>query len=453
MTYLTYNPSDLSVLREYQYHSDAEIEKYIGSSHIGWCTWKKTSFSARAEKIIALGKVLREHKNELAHCAAIEMGKPVTQGISEVEKCADACDFFAKNAENFLASEAVDAHYKKTLVVYRPLGPVLLIMPWNFPFWQVIRAAIPAMMAGNTIILKHAESVSGCAEKLAELFSGLFQNREFINVRVTHEQCKLFYASSKIAGVSFTGSTEGGKKIASLASAHIKKLVLELGGSDPYVILKDADLDKAAELCVNSRLLNTGQSCISAKRFIVEKSVSLGFKKLFIDKMKLKKMGNPLEDGIDLGPLAAERFVTQLEKQVLQSMALGANLEMGGKRGERGAFYQPTVLSNVSPGQPAFDEELFGPVAALIEAEDEKHAISLANQTKFGLGAAIFTKDLEKGSRIAIEELEAGCVVVNDFVKSDSRVSFGGIKQSGLGREIGVHGIREFTNVKTIGIN
>ncbi|MGE0632318.1 MAG: NAD-dependent succinate-semialdehyde dehydrogenase [Pseudobdellovibrionaceae bacterium] len=452
MKYSTQNPTDLTVLREYNYHSNSEILSFINESYSSWVAWRNSSFSKRSESMLQLAEGLRAQKKELARLAALEMGKPLNQGEMEVNKCADACEFFAASAEKFLAEEEYQAHYKKSFVTYRPLGPVLLIMPWNFPFWQVIRAAVPAMMAGNTIFLKHAESVSGCAEKLAEVFKTAFHNNEFVNVRATHEQCHLFYSSPSVAGVSFTGSTEGGKKIASLASGNLKKIVLELGGSDPYIVLKDAEIEKAAEICVNARLVNTGQSCVAAKRFIIEKPVFEEFKNLFIEKMKLKKMGNPLEDGIDLGPLAAIRFVDQLETQVKKSIEKGARLEMGGKRGARGAFYEPTVLTAVTTEQPAFKEELFGPVAALIEAESETQAIQLANKSRFGLGAAIFTRDIERGRKIATNEIDAGYVIVNDSVKSDARLPFGGVKESGLGREIGPHGLREFCNVKTIGL-
>lgn len=452
MSYQTQNPYDLSFLKEYHHHSDSEVEGVLALSSESYRGWQQVSLTARAQQVATLAQSLRRHKEVLAKLAALEMGKPLAQGRSEVEKCAVTCDFLAAKAEEMLASQVVPAHYTKTSIIYRPLGPVLLIMPWNFPYWQVVRAAAPALLAGNTVILKHADMVSGCAEEIEKVFMEAFDQNEFINLRADHEQCKTIIASPKIAGVSFTGSTRGGKAIAALAGASLKKYVLELGGSDPYVVLKDADLEKAAEICVNTRLTNAGQSCVAAKRFIIEESVIQEFTKLFVDRMKNKKTGDPLQEGIDVGPLAAPRFLQDITRQVGASVVEGAKLELGGEPMGQGCLFQPTVLTGVEAHHTAFREEIFGPVASIIKARDEAHAIKLANQTNYGLGAAIFTQDLKKGERIASDELEAGFVTVNDSVKSDVRVPFGGIKESGIGRELGSHGLHEFCNVKTVGV-
>ena len=382
----------------------------------------------------------------------LEMGKPIAQSRAEVEKCAWVCEYYAENAEKFLSDELITTDASKSFVTFQPLGVVLAVMPWNFPFWQVFRFAAPSLMAGNSGILKHASNVSGCALAIEEVFREAgFPKNLFKTILVPSSEMESVIKNEKIKAVTLTGSVPAGKSVAKTAGSVLKKTVMELGGSDPYVILEDADLEMAAETCVNARLINGGQSCIAAKRFIVVEKIYNEFEKLFVEKMKLKKMGDPFDESNDLGPQASVSLRDDLHKQVEKSIKLGAELLLGGKIPEiKGAYYPPTVLSNVKKGMPAYDEELFGPVAAIIKSKDETEAIKIANDTIFGLGAAVFTSDMKRGEKIAKEKLQAGCCFVNAFVKSDPRLPFGGIKESGYGRELSAFGIKEFVNIKTI---
>jgi succinate-semialdehyde dehydrogenase/glutarate-semialdehyde dehydrogenase len=380
------------------------------------------------------------------------MGKPINQSRAEVEKCAWVCSYYAENTERFLNDEMIRTDASKSFVTFRPLGVVLAVMPWNFPFWQVFRFAAPGLMAGNGGILKHASNVSGCALAIEDVFiKAGFPENIFRAILVPSSQMENVIKNEKVKAVTLTGSVPAGKSVARTAGSVLKKTVMELGGSDPYIILEDADLEFAADTCVTSRLINGGQSCIAAKRFIVVERVYDEFEKLFIENMKLKKMGNPFEEQIDLGPQASVKLRDELHDQVTKSIEMGAKLLIGGKIPEvKGAFYPPTILTEVKKGMPAYNEELFGPVAALIKANDENDAIRIANDTIFGLGAAVFTSDKIRGEKIAREKLNAGCCFVNDFVKSDPRLPFGGIKESGYGRELSKFGIREFVNIKTV---
>ena len=382
----------------------------------------------------------------------LEMGKPIAQSRAEVEKCAWVCEYYAENAEKFLSDELITTDASKSFVTFQPLGVVLAVMPWNFPFWQVFRFAAPSLMAGNSGILKHASNVSGCALAIEEVFREAgFPKNLFKTILVPSSEMESVIKNEKIKAVTLTGSVPAGKSVAKTAGSVLKKTVMELGGSDPYVILEDADLEMAAETCVNARLINGGQSCIAAKRFIVVEKIYNEFEKLFVEKMKSKKMGDPFDESNDLGPQASVSLRDDLHKQVEKSIKLGAELLLGGKIPEiKGAYYPPTVLSNVKKGMPAYDEELFGPVAAIIKSKDETEAIKIANDTIFGLGAAVFTSDMKRGEKIAKEKLQAGCCFVNAFVKSDPRLPFGGIKESGYGRELSAFGIKEFVNIKTI---
>jgi succinate-semialdehyde dehydrogenase/glutarate-semialdehyde dehydrogenase len=383
---------------------------------------------------------------------ADEMGKPLAQGRAETEKCAWCCDYYADNAEKFLSPEVVETDASKSYVAFNPLGIVLAVMPWNFPFWQVFRFAAPGLMAGNAGILKHASNVPGCALAIEEIFRNAgFPENLFRTVLVNNQVVANIIEHPHVKAITLTGSTPAGKSVASKAGSVMKKTVLELGGSDPYVILKDADLDLAVDTCVTSRLINGGQSCIAAKRFIVVDEIRNQFEEMFVAKMKSKKMGNPLEEGIDLGPQARIDLRNALHRQVVISVEKGARLLLGGTIPEReGAYYEPTVLTDVKKGMPAYDEELFGPVAAIIPVENEEEAIRVANDSEFGLGAAVFTRDLKRGENIAAEKFEAGACFVNTFVKSDPRLPFGGVKESGYGRELSSYGIREFVNNKTV---
>lgn len=445
-------PYDNSVIKTYEEMSSNEVDSILESSHKAFNDWKKIPILQRANLMKNAGAVLRGGIKEYSELMTLEMGKPIQQSRAEIEKCAMVCDFFADNSEKFLKDEIVPTDAARSYVSYQPLGVILAIMPWNFPFWQVIRFAAPTLMAGNTGLLKHASNVTGSALALEDIFKKAgFPENVFRTLVIPAKNVKRVIENPVIQAVSITGSVPAGKAVASAAGAVLKKCVLELGGSDPYVILEDADLESAADICVTSRLLNGGQSCIAAKRFIIVESVFEKFEKLYVEKMALKKMGDPFNESNDVGPQASISLRDELHEQVVRSVKAGAKLLLGGEIPiDKSAFYPPTVLTNVTPGMPAFDEELFGPVAALIKAKDEADAIRLANLTVFGLGAAVFTKDIENGERIAREELFAGNCFVNQLVRSDPRLPFGGVKESGYGRELSTFGIKEFMNIKTV---
>jgi len=446
------NPANNQPIITYDETSSEESLKIISLADDAFTIWKETSFAQRSALMKNAARVLRENSEEYSVLMTMEMGKPIVQSRAEVEKCAWVCDYYAENSEKFLADEIIKTEATKSFVSYQPLGVILAIMPWNFPFWQVFRFAAPNLMAGNAGLLKHASNVNGCALAIEDVFrKARFPENLFRTLLVKSKNAKEIISNEKVRAVTLTGSVPAGKSVASLAGSLIKKTVLELGGSDPYVILEDADLEKAAMSCVTSRLINAGQSCIAAKRFIIVESVYDEFEKLYLDLMAKKKMGDPLDEKNDLGPQASLQLRDELHDQVLRSVKQGAEVVLGGTIPDMaGAYYPPTILRNVKPGMAAFDEELFGPVAALIKANDEEDAIELANKSIFGLGAAVFTKDIERGERIAKGKLNAGCCFVNDFVKSDPRLPFGGIKESGYGRELSLFGIKEFVNIKSV---
>ena len=443
MTITVIQPSTGKPLRDYEEHTPAEVEKRLALAAKRFASWKETPVAERAEKLAVAARLLRERKDRYARLMAEEMGKLVGPGEAEVEKCASGCEFYAARAASFLAPEPAESDARESFVRYDPLGPVLAIMPWNFPYWQTFRCALPAVMAGNTVALKHASNVTGCALATEEIWreaagpaGPLFRTLVLPGAAAT-----ALISRPEISAVSFTGSTAVGREIARAAGGSLKKCVLELGGSDAYVVLADADVALAAQTCAQSRLINAGQSCISAKRFIVEKPVIREFEEKFLAVLREAK----------IAPLARQDLRDDLHKQVEASVAKGAKLLLGGKMPAGSGYHYPaTVLTGVRPGMPAFDEELFGPVAAVIEAKDEEDAIRLANQTIYGLGSAVFTRDAAKGERIARDRLEAGSSFVNELVRSDPRLPFGGIKESGFGRELSEFGIREFTNVKTV---
>jgi succinate-semialdehyde dehydrogenase/glutarate-semialdehyde dehydrogenase len=451
MSLVSVDPTSNKTIRSYPEDSISELTRKMDVAADAFNGWRRLSFAERIRHILALGKVIAERQQEFAVLMAQEMGKPITQGRAEVEKCALACRHFAEHAERYLADEPVAAGEARALICHQPLGVVLAVMPWNFPLWQVIRCAVPALMAGNVIVLKHASNVTGCALALdfaaqaATLPPGIFQI-----LLVSSAGLRPVLDHPAVRGVALTGSTEAGRAVAAAAGQRLLKTVLELGGSDPYVILEDADLEHAARTCAASRLINSGQSCIAAKRFIVAEPVLARFENLFVEALRHQRLGDPLDAETTVGPLARMDLRDTLHRQVADSIAAGARLLLGGERpGREGAFYPPTVLTSVTPGMAAFDEETFGPVAAIVSARDEAEAIRLANRSTFGLGAAVFARDPARGERIA-RELEAGCCHVNDFVRSDPRLPFGGIKHSGYGRELGFLGIREFVNSKTL---
>jgi succinate-semialdehyde dehydrogenase/glutarate-semialdehyde dehydrogenase len=446
------NPHTGRIVGEYKEFTAAETEEIINQVDYAFQSWKKSSFEERAACMKNLQATLLEKKEEMAGIMVAEMGKVKREAIGEVEKCAWVCGYYAENAEFFLQNEPIKTEAPESYISYQPIGTVLAVMPWNFPFWQVFRFLAPALMAGNTGVLKHASNVSDCALAIEKLVQEAgFPEHVFRTLLISSGAVKLVVENQKIKAVTLTGSTPAGRSVASAAGFALKKSVLELGGSDPYLILEDADIHSAARLCAASRLLNAGQSCIGAKRFIVIDSVYDAFKVEFVRLMGNARYGDPVDELTSIGPLARTDLRDELHLQVEKSVELGAKVLLGGFIPEGPAsFYPATVLENVVPGMPAYHEELFGPVAVLFRADSDEDAIRIANDTVFGLGAGVFTSDLEKGKLLAEKGLEAGCVFVNDFVKSDPRLPFGGIKESGYGRELSAIGIREFVNVKTV---
>lgn len=452
MTIVSINPATGEALAEYQEMTAEEVKSIIAAAHEAFGEWRRTSFVQRAGLMKKAAAILREKAPEYAKLMTQEMGKPIRDGRAEAEKCAWVCDYYADNAEAFLQPEPVTTDAGKSFVTYQPLGVVLAVMPWNFPFWQVFRFAAPALMAGNVGILKHASNVPACALAIEEIFQQAgFPANVFRTLLIGSRQVDAILENPLVKAATLTGSNPAGQAVAKKAGEMLKKTVLELGGSDPYLILEDADLELAVATCVSSRLINSGQSCIAAKRFIVVEPLRAEFEQRFVEKMRSVKMGDPLAEDTAVGPQARHDLRDELHQQVLQSIAAGAKCLLGGTiPASPGAFYPPTVLTGVKKGSPAYDDELFGPVAAIIGVEDEAEAIRVANDSIFGLGAAIFTRDVARGERIAAEEIEAGCCFVNSLVKSDPRLPFGGIKESGYGRELSHFGIREFVNIKTV---
>ncbi|WP_069131306.1 aldehyde dehydrogenase family protein [Rhodohalobacter halophilus] len=446
------NPATGEVIAEYQPHTNAEVDQILNNSEEAFREWQSVPFSERSDLLKRAGEILRNRKAEFAKLMTLEMGKPIAGAEAEVEKCAWVCDYYAENGESFLADQIIETDAKKSFVTFRPLGTVLAVMPWNFPFWQVFRFAVPGMMAGNAGVLKHASNVTGSALAIEEIFKDAgFPENLFSTLKISSSDVARVIESPIVKAVTLTGSVPAGKAVAKKAGAELKKTVLELGGSDPYLILEDADLEKAIPTCVNSRLINNGQSCIAAKRFIVVESKLKAFEERFVSEMKKRTMGDPMSRDYDLGPQARNDLRDELHDQVKRSVDKGAKCLLGGKiPDQKGAWYPPTVLTDVNPGMAAYEEELFGPVAAIIKARDEEDAVRIANDSIFGLGASVFTEDLEKGEEIASKKLNAGNCFVNSLVKSDSRLPFGGIKESGYGRELSHFGIREFVNIKTV---
>lgn len=451
----TVNPLTEKVIQSYDCLSESETHQKIESGHKKFLEWRLTSFSHRKKLMLKLAQLLKDKKEELAVLMATEMGKPITAGQAEIEKCAWVCEHYAEHAEAYLESRIIKTEMKKAKVSHVPLGLVFAIMPWNFPFWQVFRFAVPTIMAGNAAILKHAPISSGTGNRIEDLFKEAgFPIHLFQHFIVDNDGAAKIIAHPRVVAVTLTGSERAGTAVASQAGKFLKKSMLELGGSDPYLVLEDADLDLAAQCIVNSRLNNSGQVCIAAKRIIVIKSVEQQLIEKIIFYMSAFKMGDPLDSKTNLGPLARSDLRENVHKQVEKSLKQGAKLLLGGilPKGQ-GFYYPPTLLTNVTPGMPAFDEEIFGPVIAIISANNEQQAIAYANQSQYGLGAAVFTRDLEKGEHIATYEIDAGVCFVNALVASDPRLPFGGIKHSGYGRELSKEGILEFVNTKTVAIS
>ncbi len=446
------NPFSGEIIQNYPEYTTEEVNLIIKQVDNAFQQWKHTDFDYRAALMRKLQSKLLERKAELASIMVAEMGKVFREAEGEISKCALVCGYYADNAATFLKNEVIQTEASESFISYQPIGTVLAVMPWNFPYWQVFRFLAPALMAGNAGVLKHASNVTGCALAIEQLVREAgFPEHIFRTLLIGSSGVKAVIENPLIKAVTLTGSTPAGKAVASAAGYALKKSVLELGGSDPYLILEDADIENAARLCVTSRLLNAGQSCIGAKRFIVADKIYDEFTAEFVRLMSEATFGDPLNPATTIGPLARKDLRYELHQQVEKSREMGATLLLGGyiPDGEA-ALYPPTVLADVLPGMPAYNEELFGPVAVLYRVKTEEEAIRIANDTVFGLGAGIFTSDLSKGKHLAVKGLEAGCVFVNDFVKSDPRLPFGGVKQSGYGRELSVAGIREFVNIKTI---
>jgi len=445
------NPATEEVIATFEQFTPAQVEQALVEADAAFHQWRRKSFAERSRAMRGAAELLRTRKDRYAGLITAEMGKPITQAEAEVEKCAWVCEYFADNAERFLARQPVQTNARLSYVAFEPLGVVLAVMPWNFPFWQVFRFAAPTLMAGNTAVLKHASNVPQCALAIEEVFRDAgFPRGALRTVLVPGGAVEAIIDDPRVRAVTLTGSNATGEKVAAAAGRAIKKTVLELGGSDPFVVLDDADLGAAAAMAVRSRFQNGGQSCIAAKRFIVVASVAEEFERRFVEGIRKLKVGDPSERTVDLGPLARADLRDTVDRQVRESVAQGARVVLGGApRPGRGYFYQPTLLVDVADSSPAWRDELFGPVAVLVRAQDTDAAIALANDTIYGLGANLWTRDLERAQLLA-SRIEAGSVFINGMVASDPRLPFGGVKQSGYGRELSEFGIHEFVNIQTV---
>lgn len=445
------NPHDNSLIGTYPVHGDKQVDAILDAVSTAQQEWRRQPSPVRARLLDLVARSLRESLELHAQLITREMGKPIRQARAEVEKCAWLCDYYAAHAPGLLADTAVETGARRAAVVFNPLGVVLAIMPWNFPYWQAFRFAIPALAAGNAVVLKHASNVSGCAMAIEQLLKECLPENLLRTLLVRSDRMAGIIADRRIQAVTFTGSTEAGRKVGAAAGNALKKSVLELGGSDACIVLADADIEAAAETCAAARLVNSGQSCIAAKRFIVVESIHDRFVEAFSVALQARRVGDPLLDSTDIGPLARPDLAAELQVQVERSLAEGARLAFGaGRGGEPGAYYPTTLLLDVEPGMTAASEELFGPVAAVLPARSTAHAVELANDSVFGLGGAIFTADVEGGWQLARDALDCGIVAINSQVVSDPRLPFGGIRDSGYGRELGEFGIREFVNVKSV---
>jgi acyl-CoA reductase-like NAD-dependent aldehyde dehydrogenase len=451
VAFVSLNPTTEEVLATIQEDGPEEVEAALERAWRAYQEWRRLPLERRGELMRAAARRLRQERYRYARLITLEMGKPIVEAEAEVLKCAWNCDYFAEHAPRFLSPEEVESNASRSYVQFLPLGPVLAIMPWNFPFWQVFRAAAPALMAGNTLLLKHASNVPQCALAIEEaLREAGFPEGVFQTLLVPAARVEGIIADERVRAVTLTGSDATGAKVAAAAGRYLKKTVLELGGSDPFIVLADADLEEAARVGARARNQNNGQSCIAAKRFIVEEAVAERFAELLVEAVKALRVGDPLDPSTHIGPLARADLRDELDRQVRRSLDMGARLLLGGHRLEgRGFFYAPTILADVTPEMPAFQEETFGPVAALVRARDAEEAVRLANMSPYGLGAALWTGDVERGQALAAD-IEAGNVFINGMVASDPRLPFGGVKRSGYGRELSAFGIREFVNIQTV---
>ncbi len=453
MSLVSINPATGEVIQRYDELSDAALDARLDRAAAAFARHRRSSFAARADRMHRAADLLENRAETWGRIMTLEMGKPIGQARAEAEKCAWVCRYYAEHAEAFLQDEVVGTDAARSYVAYQPLGPVLAVMPWNFPLWQVFRFAAPALMAGNVGLLKHAANVTGCALAIEQILREAgFDGNEFQTLLVSSKAVAGIIEDPRVKAATLTGSEGAGRAVGGQAGKQIKPSVLELGGSDPFIVLADADLDRAAEIGVQARMQNNGQSCIAAKRFIVEAPVAEAYIDRFVARAEAQAVGDPMDEATDLGPIARADLREEIHDQVRRALDGGATLRTGGRKLDGpGFFYAPTVLADVAPGSVAFEEEIFGPVASMIVARDADHAVELANATSFGLGGAVFTEDRAKGEQVALR-LEVGCAFVNGMVKSDPRLPFGGVKASGYGRELSHHGLREFVNVKTVWI-
>lgn len=447
------NPATSELIKDYKEHTTKEVEEIIEKTHDEFLKWRETSFSQRSKLMHKAAETLRHNKEKYARNMTLEMGKTITESRAEIEKCGWACDYYADNAEKFLADEFIETDGSKSFVAFQPIGIVLAIMPWNFPFWQVFRFAAPALMAGNAGLLKHASNVPGSALDIENVFQEAgFPEYLFRTLLIGASKVEAVIRNERIRAVTLTGSEPAGMQVASTAGHELKKSVLELGGSDPYIVLEDAEINACVRTAVQARMINAGQSCIAAKRFIVVEPVLEQFEQEHVQIMQALKLGDPLDDSTQVGSLARLDLLEELNEQVLESLKMGAKLLCGGKKADGpGAFYLPTVLTNVKKGMPVYSRETFGPVSAIIPVKNADEAVRVANDSSFGLGGSIWSTDLKKAEDMA-RRIEAGAVFINGMTKSDPRLPFGGIKRSGYGRELSHYGIKEFVNIKTIWI-
>ena len=447
------NPSTGTIIWEYPEHTGQKVEQIISDVYSAWKTWKDTTFEFRAVAMKEAARILRDKKDHFALLMTLEMGKLLRESMAEIEKCAWVCDYYADHAVEILKDEVIATDATRSFVTFQPIGVVLAVMPWNFPFWQVFRFAAPALMAGNAAVLKHASNVPGCALAIEEIFMEAgFPENLFRTLMIPSSEVAAVISNPLIAAATLTGSESAGSQVASAAGKYLKKTVLELGGADPFIVLEDADLDAAVKTAVTARMLNQGQSCIAAKRFIVVKPVMHQFESALKAEFEALRMGDPMDPQTQIGPMARPDLVDEIERQVIASVSAGARLVTGGRRPVReGCYFEPTILADVRKGMPVYSQETFGPVVSLITANDEADAIRIANDSDFGLGGCVWTRDLVRGEKVA-RQIETGAMFVNGMTKSDPRLPFGGIKKSGYGRELASYGIKEFVNIKTIWI-
>lgn len=451
MEFKSINPYNGEEIATYTEHTEDQVNKILEKSRVAFESWREVPIKERCELLTNAGGVLRDNVDKYAETMTLEMGKPISEARSEIEKCAWVCDFYAENAERFLADEIIETDASESFVSHDPIGTVLAIMPWNFPYWQVFRFLAPTLTAGNTGLLKHASNVFGCATHIEELLlEAGFPDGVFQNLFIHHDKTESILSNDIVKAVTLTGSERAGKSVGALAGKYLKKSVLELGGSNAFIVLEDADMDQAVETGVTARMMNSGQSCIAAKRFILVGDAYKKFLPGFIDGVNAIRKGDPADENTEFGPLARKDLADQLHEQLEKSVEQGAKIEAGGKQEE--AFHEPTVLTGVKPGMPAFDEETFGPLAAIVKAKDEDEAFELAADSSYGLGVTLFTSDIEKARR-RIGKAPDGAFFINELVKSDPRLPFGGTGNSGYGRELSREGILEFVNKKTVYIN